>query len=50
MGRKKILLDNFGRILKETISNSFDLSALNAGIYFIYVPEISPNYHKVIKP
>ena len=50
MGRKKILLDSFGRILKETSSNSFDLSALKTGIYFIYVPELSPNYHKVIKP
>ena len=50
LGRKKILLDSFGRILKETSSSSFDLSALNAGIYFICVPELSPNYHKVIKP
>ena len=49
MGRKKILLDSFGRILKETSSNSFDLSGLNAAIYFIHVPELSPNYYKVIK-
>jgi len=49
-GTKKILLDSYGRILKETNSNRFNISALNAGIYFISVPELSSNYTKVIKP
>ena len=49
-GTKKILLDSYGRVLKVTHSNGFDISALNAGIYFISVPALSSNYTKVIKP
>ena len=48
-GCKKILVDGYGRVLKETFSNSFDLSGMNSGIYFISVPELSSSLFKVIK-
>ena len=48
-GCKKILVDGYGRILKETFSSSFDLSGMNSGIYFISVPELSSSLSKVIK-
>ena len=48
-GCKKILIDGYGRILKETFSSSFNLSEMNSGIYFICVPELSSNFSKVIK-
>ena len=46
---KKILLDSYGRKLKETNADRFDLSDLNSGIYFICVPQLSSNFIKVIK-
>ena len=48
-GCKKILVDGYGRVLKETFSNSFDLSGMNSGIYFISVPELSSSLFNVIK-
>lgn len=49
LGCKKILIDGYGRILKETFSSSFDLSEMNPGIYFISVPKLSSSLSKVIK-
>ncbi|MDA7762597.1 T9SS type A sorting domain-containing protein [Crocinitomicaceae bacterium] len=48
-GSQKLLLDGYGRLLKKTFSNHFDLTKLNPGIYFICVPEMSSNFSKVIK-
>ena len=46
---QKLLLDSFGRVLKKTRSDKFDLSDLTAGIYFISIPSISSKLTKVIK-
>ena len=49
VGSQKLLLDGYGRLLKKTFSNHFDLTELNPGIYFICIPEMSSNFAKVIK-
>ncbi|MDB3905334.1 T9SS type A sorting domain-containing protein [Crocinitomicaceae bacterium] len=48
-GCKKLLIDGYGRILKETFLSAFDLSEMNSGIYFISIPELSSSLSKVIK-
>ena len=46
---KKLLMDGYGRIIHETISDTFDLSNLSPGIYFISVPAYSSALTKVMK-
>lgn len=47
--KKKLLMDSFGRLLKETRSDTLDLSDLNPGVYFICIPGYSSSFTKVIK-
>ena len=46
---RKLLLDGFGRIIQETVLDSFDLSNLSPGLYFVNVPSYSSSFFKVIK-
>ena len=46
---KKLLMDGYGRIIQETISDAFDLSNVSPGIYFVCVPAYSSALSKVIK-
>ena len=49
MDSRKLLLDGFGRIIQETVLDSFDLSNLSPGLYFVNVPSYSSSFFKVIK-
>ena len=46
---EKLLLDAAGRELMRTTQDSFNLSKLGSGIYFISVPSLSDRRYKVIK-
>jgi hypothetical protein len=45
----KLLMDGYGRIIQESVSEVFDLSNLTPGVYFVCVPAYSSVFTKVIK-
>ena len=45
----KVLMDGYGRIIQESVSEVFDLSNLSPGVYFVCVPAYSSVFTKVIK-
>ena len=49
LSSEKLLLDAAGRELMRTTQESFNLSQLGSGIYFISVPSFSDRRYKVIK-
>ena len=49
LSSEKLLLDAAGRELMRTAQDSFDLSKLGSGVYFISVPSLSDKRYKVIK-